>query len=152
MSVPLLVLWLHLLGGIVWVGGVMFQAHVLLPGARRGDARGFAEAARRGRPVAWSAIALVVLTGLYTVTRLGPLERILESGAALTLAGKFMLVLLAVTIAAQRDFAQVPRLRRALAAGQDPAPALRAIAWMDRVVLLLAVVVVYLGLAISRAV
>jgi hypothetical protein len=38
-----------------------------------------------------------------------------------------------------------------VAAGDDPSPALSAIAWMDRVVLLLAVVIVYLGLAVSRA-
>jgi hypothetical protein len=76
---------------------------------------------------------------------------VLESGAALTLALKFMLVLGAVAITGQRDFAQVPRLARALAAGDDPQPALSAITWMDRVVLLLAAVIVYLGLAISRA-
>jgi len=40
---------------------------------------------------------------------------------------------------------------RALAAGDDPRPALSSIAWLDRIVLLLAVVIVYLGLAISRA-
>jgi hypothetical protein len=75
----------------------------------------------------------------------------LESGAALLLAIKFMLVLVAVAVAGQRDFAQVPRLARAVAAGDDPQPALSAIVWLDRVVLLLAVVIVYLGLAVSRA-
>jgi hypothetical protein len=45
----------------------------------------------------------------------------------------------------------VPRLARALAAGDDPRAALSAIAWLDRIVLLLAVVIVYLGLALSRA-
>ena len=62
-----------------------------------------------------------------------------------------MLVLVAVAVAGQRDFAQVPRLARAVAAGDDPQPALSAIVWLDRVVLLLAVVIVYLGLAVSRA-
>jgi len=38
-----------------------------------------------------------------------------------------------------------------VASGGDPRPALSAIAWMDRVVLLLAVVIIYLGLAVSRA-
>jgi hypothetical protein len=101
--------------------------------------------------VTWVAIALVVLTGFYNVTLLGPLDRVLQSGAALLLALKFMLVLAAVAVAGQRDFAQVPRLARAVAAGDDPKPALSAIVWMDRVVLLLAVVIVYLGLAVSRA-
>lgn len=146
----LLALWLHLLGVVVWIGGLMYQAHVLGPAARRGDARGFADAARRARPATWTAIALVVLSGFYNVTRLGPLERVMESGAALLLAGKFALVLVAVALAGQRDFAQLARLRQDLAAAVDPAGALRAIAWLDRTVLALAVVIIYLGLAISR--
>jgi hypothetical protein len=44
----------------------------------------------------------------------------------------------------------VPRLARAVGDGDDPRPALAAIAWMDRIVLLLAAVIVFLGLAISR--
>ena len=151
MTLALLVLWLHLLGVVVWVGGLMYQAHVLLPAARRGGAGTFAEVLQRARPVTWAAIALVTLTGFYNVTRLGPLERVLESGAALTLALKFALVLAAIAVSGQRDFAQVPRLARAVAAGDDLRPALSAIAWMDRVVLLLSVVSVYLGLAIARA-
>jgi copper resistance protein D len=146
----LFILWLHLLSAVVWVGGLVYQTHVLLPAARRGAAAAVADMLRRGRPVTWTAVAVVVLTGFYNVTRLGPLERVMESGAALTLALKFMLVLGAVAIASQRDFAQVPRLARTLADGADPRPALAVIAWMDRIVLLLAVVIVFLGLAISR--
>ena len=151
MSGPLLVLWLHLLGVVVWIGGLAYQAHVLGPAARRGGAAAFADAARRARPVAWAAVAVVVLTGFSNVTRLGPIDRVLASGAGLLLAGKFVLVLAMVALAAQRDFAQVPRLGRALAAGEAPGPALAAIAWLDRLVLLLAMIVVYLGLAVSRA-
>jgi uncharacterized membrane protein len=143
--------WLHLLGVVTWIGGLMYQAHVLMPAARREGAASLGETLRRGRRVTWIAIALVALTGFYNVTWLGPLDRVLESGAALLLALKFMLVLAAVAVSGQRDFAQVPRLMRAIAAGDDPKPALSAIAWMDRVVLLLAVVIVYLGLAVSRA-
>jgi len=150
-SLPLVALWLHVLGAVVWIGGVMYQAHVLGPAARRGEARAFADAARRARPATWTAITLVVLTGFYNVTRLGPLEGVMASGAGLLLAGKFFLVILAVALASQRDFAQVSRLSRAIASAEDPDGALRAIAWLDRIVLLLGVVVLYLGLAVSRA-
>src|SRR5438094_10666481 len=85
-------LWLHVLGVIVWMGGVMYQAHVLLPMARRGHVAAFATAARRGRPVAWTALALVVLTRFYNVTRLGPLHRVMQAGAAMVLAGRSVLV------------------------------------------------------------
>jgi hypothetical protein len=56
-----------------------------------------------------------------------------------------------VALASQRDFAQVTLLNAAVASRADPAPALRAIARLDRVVLVLALVVIYLGLAVSRA-
>ena len=151
MTTSLVSVWLHLLGVVTWIGGLMYQAHVLAPAARRDGAVPLVGLLRRARRVTWVAIALVVLTGLYNVTLLGPLDRVLQTGAALLLALKFILVLAAVAVAGQRDFAQVPRLTRAVAAGDDPSPALSAIAWMDRVVLLLAVVIVYLGLAVSRA-
>jgi uncharacterized membrane protein len=145
------VLYLHVVAVVVWVGGLAYQAHVLLPAARRGAVAPFADAARRARPVTWAAIALVVLTGFYNVTQLGSLAQVMETGAGLMLAAKFTLVILAVALASQRDFAQVALLRAALAAGNDPAPALRAIMRLDRVVLLLALVVIYLGLAVSRS-
>ena len=143
--------WLHVVGVVIWMGGLAYQAHALAPAARRSGAALFAEAAARARPVAWTALALTVLTGLYNVTRLGPLERVMESGAALALAGKLLLVLVLVTLAAQRDFAQVPRLRRALASGGDPAPVLGTIRRLDGITLLLGLVVVYLGVFVSRS-
>ena len=38
-----------------------------------------------------------------------------------------------------------------LEAGKDPAPALAAIAWLDRLLLVLGAVIIYLGLSLSRA-
>jgi uncharacterized membrane protein len=148
-------IWLHVLGVVIWVGGLAWQAHVLAPLARRGEGRLFAEAARRARPVTWTAIAIVALTGFYNVTQLGALEQVMRSGAGLALAGKFMLVLLAVALAAQRDFAHVPRLVRATTGAtatseDDPASVLRMISWLDRLTLLLAITIIYLGLFVSR--
>jgi hypothetical protein len=107
--------------------------------------------ARCARRVAWTAVAVVVLTGFYNLTGLGPLDRVMESGAGRLLAGKFVLVLLAVAIAGQRDFAQVPRLQATLRGGHDAAAILATITRLDRLVLVLAAIIVYLGLAASRA-
>jgi uncharacterized membrane protein len=150
-SLALAAVFLHVLGVVVWIGGLIYQAHVLLPAARRGAAAPFAEAAVRARTVTWAAIAMIVLTGFYNVTQLGSLERVMQTGAGLALAGKFALVIVAVALAAQRDFAQVPLLRAALAAGGDPADPLRAIIRLDRIVLALAIIVIWLGLTVSRA-
>jgi uncharacterized membrane protein len=147
----LVVLYLHVVGAVVWIGGLAYEAHVLLPAARRGAVSPFADAARRARPVTWTAIGIVVLTGFYNVTQLGDLARVMESGAGLILAAKFILVILAIALTSQRDFAQVTLLNAAVTSGGDPGKSLRAIARLDRVVLLLALVVIYLGLAISRS-
>ena len=147
----LAILYLHVVAAVVWVGGLAYQAHVLLPAARRGAVAPFADAARRARPVTWAAIAIVVLTGFYNVTQLGDLKRVMETGAGLMLAAKFTLVILAVALSSQRDFAQVTLLNAALTSGGDPTRPLRSITRLDRIVLLIALVVIYLGLAVSRA-
>lgn len=147
----LAIVYLHVVAAVVWIGGLAYQAHVLLPAARRGAVAPFADAARRARPVTWTAIAIVVLTGFYNVTELGDLARVMETGAGLMLAAKFTLVILAVALASQRDFAQVTLLNAALASGADPTGPLLAIVRLDRLVLLLGLIVIYLGLAISRA-
>jgi copper resistance protein D len=149
-TLTLLALWVHLLGMTVWLGGVLYQSHILLPMARRGGAATFADAARRQRPIGWTALGLVVLTGLYNVTTLGPLDRVMQTGAGMLLAGKFILVLLLIAVAAQRDFTHLVRLQIALSTNADPASPLRAISWHDRITIVLALVIIYLGLAISR--
>ena len=151
MTVRLVLLWLHVVSAVVWVGGVAYQSHVLLPLARRGEVATFAEAARRARPVTWTAICVVVLTGFYNITQLGPMDRVMQSGAGLMVVGKFLLVIALAAIMGQRDFAQLALLRGALASNADPQPALRSITRMDRLILLVALIVIYLGLAISRA-
>jgi uncharacterized membrane protein len=149
-SLALAAIFLHVLGVVVWIGGLIYQTHVLLPSARRGGAAPFAEAAVRARPATWTAVAIVALTGFYNVTQLGSLERVMQSGAGLALAGKFTLVILAIALAAQRDFAHVPLLRAVLQSGGDPHDSLRAIARLDRIVLVLALIVIWLGLLVSR--
>jgi uncharacterized membrane protein len=144
-AVSLLIVWLHVLSVSIWIGGLFYQSYVLLPAARRsGDVRAFLEPARRGRVIAWVAACVVVLTGLYNVTQLGGVERMMQGGGT-ALAGKFLLVLVMISLNAHRDFAHLPRL-----AASGDARGLRAIAMLDHAVLLLAVVVIYLGLLVSR--
>jgi uncharacterized membrane protein len=148
--VRLLAIWLHVLAVVVWIGGVLQQCLIWLPAARAHRADSFVAAARRARPLAWTAVSIVVLTGFYNVTQLGAAAEVMQSGAALTLAGKFILVIAAVALAGQRDFAQLPRAQALLDAGQDPAPALHAIRRLDGLVLVLAAAIIYLGLALTR--
>src|SRR5262249_47582782 len=109
-----------------------------------------ADMLRRGRPPTGAPGVPLGLTGVYKVTRLGPPGRGVEGGAAPTLAPHVMLLVAAVALAGPRGLAPGPPPARALGDGDDPRPALSTIAWMDRLVLLLSAVIVFLGLAISR--
>jgi uncharacterized membrane protein len=142
----LTVVWLHVVGVVVWMGGLFYQSHVLRPAARRsGEAQLFSKPALRARSMSWVAACVVVLTGLYNVTQLGGVERVMESGAGTALAAKLFMVLVMISLTAHRDFAQLPRLE----SSNDPAT-LRTIAILDHTVLLLGLVVIYLGLTVSR--
>ena len=147
----LLPLWLHVLSAAVWLGGLLFQSHILFPLlATGGPAAPIAQAIRRFRRVAWTALVLLVLTGLHHLTRLPPVAAMSESGVLKLLALKLFLVVVLLMLSAHRDFGVAARLMRAVAAGQDPRMALRTIVRIDRVVLVLGVGLVYLGLALSR--
>ena len=147
----LLALWLHVLSAAVWLGGLLFQSHILLPLlARGGPAEPIAQAVRRSRRVAWTALVLLILTGLHNLTRLPPVISMIESGVLKLLALKLFLVVILLMLSAHRDFGVAARLIRAVAAGRDATPALRMLVRLDRVALLLGLGLVYLGLAVSR--
>ena len=147
----LLPLWLHVLSAAVWLGGLLFQSHILLPLlARGGPVEPVAQAVRRSRRVAWTALVLLILTGLHNLTRLPPVASMIESGVLKLLALKLFLVVVLLMLSAHRDFGVAARLIRAVVEGRDATPALRMLVRLDRVALLLGVVLVYLGLALSR--
>jgi uncharacterized membrane protein len=135
----------------VWLGGLLFQSHILFPLLARGaPGEPVAQAVRRFRRVAWTALGLLVLTGLHNLTRLPPVAAMVESGVLKLLALKLFLVVVLLMLSAHRDFGVAARFIRAVAAGRDEAAALQAIVRVDRVLLVLGVILVYLGLALSR--
>lgn len=147
----LLPLWLHVVSATVWLGGLLFQSHILLPLlARGGPAEALAQAVRRSRRVGWTALALLVLTGFHHLTRLPAVAAMTESGVLKLLALKLFLVVVVLMLTAHRDFGVAARLIRAVAEGRDATQALRTLVRIDRVTLLLGVGLVYLGLAVSR--
>ena len=97
---------------------------------------------RRGRVVSWAAVALVIVTGLEN----------LRSMAVITpwLAGKLLTVIALLALAAHRDFALLPRAIQAIERGGEPGGALSGVRMLDRVVLMLALVVLFLAVGIAR--
>lgn len=147
----LIPLWLHVMSAAVWLGGLLFQSHILLPLlGRGGPVEAVADAVRRSRRVAWTALALLVLTGLHNLTRLPSVAAMTESGLLKLLALKLFLVVVLLMLTAHRDFGVAARLIRAVAERREATQALRTLVRIDRITLLLGVGLVYLGLAVSR--
>jgi copper resistance protein D len=139
--IRILVVWLHVLAAAVWVGGLLYGSHLLLPALARGECA-CAGMLLRARPVAWVAVGLLVLTGLENVRHVR-----LESP---WLIAKVLLVLVLVPLAAHRDFALLPQAARAIARGDAPGAALASVRGIDRVVAVAAVIVLFLGVAVAR--
>ncbi len=73
---------LHVLGVVIWIGGVAMATMVVLPAVRRGELgsdrlRGFQAVEHRFVWIARSAVVVVGLTGLYMIIRLDVWERFL---------------------------------------------------------------------------
>jgi uncharacterized membrane protein len=141
--VALLVRFLHVVSAITWVGGMLFIALVLVPTARGlGDAtartRLIRASGQRFRTVAWTALAVLVLTGVLNLW----LQPVLLDSPRFH--GKLGLVGLALLLSALHDFVLGPR---AGLPGADPSTRLRA-SWIARANVLVALAIVLLGLSL----
>jgi uncharacterized membrane protein len=137
----LVVVWLHVIAASAWIGGLLHASHLVIPAASRGG-RESLELLARGRAIAWGALAVLVLTGLENLRSVGL--------ASPWLAAKLVVVIAALALAAHRDFAVLPRAVRAIAAGREPGSALAGVRALDRVLLLLALAVVFLAVGVAR--
>jgi uncharacterized membrane protein len=137
----LLVIWVHVVAATAWAGGVLYAGHLVMPAASRG-ARDALSLLARGRIVAWVAAGLLIVTGLVNLRGLGVLTP--------WLAAKIVVVLAMLALAAHRDFAVLPRAIRAVDEGAVPSSALAGVRALDRVLLVLALVVLFFAVGVAR--
>ena len=69
----ILILWLHLMAAVTWIGGMLFLSLVAVPilkprTAHPGQADLFRAMAQRFRPIVWGAIGVLLVTGPLLVT------------------------------------------------------------------------------------
>ncbi|HLH23586.1 MAG TPA: DUF4149 domain-containing protein [Chloroflexota bacterium] len=155
-----LAVFLHVLGAMVWVGGIIFLAAVAVPVARRFEpatrARIVSEAGRQFRRIGWTTLAVMVVTGAYAATVRGAtLQNVLDGtfwGTTFgrTLAEKLVLVALMAAVSFVHDFVVGPAATRAQEAGKDTARLRRTAAWLARLTALLALGVVFLAVLLVR--
>jgi len=142
-TAALLVRWIHLLAAMLWIGGMLFVALVLVPATRRLEdpalrTRLIRETGMRFRTVGWIALAVMLATGLLNLWFRSYLLTSPRFHA------KLGLVLLALILAGLHDFVLGPRAGRP---GADPGARARA-SWLARVNVLVALAIVLLGLAL----
>ena len=118
-SFQVFILWLHLLGVVVWIGGLCFQLLVMPPVLRRMPSaveqlRSRLSFEVRFRAVMWPAVGLVLLTGLYNVMNLLYATTLaggrLPSAFVQRLSVKLLLVACMLLLHAVQRFAVHPRL------------------------------------------
>ena len=137
--------WLHVVAAIIWIGGMLFIALVLVPITRRLEDRTLRvhlvqTVGVRFRVVGWIALGVLLATGLANVW-LNP--ALLDRPRFLW---KLVLVLLALALSAIHDFDLGPR---AGAPGADPSLRIQA-SWIARINTLVVLVIVLLGLSLVR--
>jgi uncharacterized membrane protein len=141
------------LAAAVWVGGSIALVFVAVPVARTlvGDERAsvLRELGRRWKPLGWSALAVLVLTGFRVAAGEGFFAGGASAGFTAVLSVKLGLVVVLACFAFAHDFVLGPRLARQIREqrAQTARQPLVVVGWTT---LALTLVVPVLGVVLSR--
>lgn len=160
----LLSIWLHILAAAVWIGGMVFLVLVLVPVIRRPENRAIAAplihwTGLRFRWVGWICLGLLILTGTFNLAYRGFgwadlwSGRIFQGPFGSVLGIKLLLVVAILLLSALHDFVIGPRataLWKVNPISPEAISLRRQAAWVGRLNLLLALIVVALGVMLVR--
>jgi uncharacterized membrane protein len=116
MVLPSLVLWIHILAAIAWVGGMIFLTLVVVPVERGVQDRKLRyelvnKIGTRFKYLGWGSIVLLVITGLYNVLQKIPSwDVLLSTSYGKTLLLKLVFVFIMFALSALHDFYLGPKL------------------------------------------
>ncbi|MCS6925356.1 MAG: DUF4149 domain-containing protein [Candidatus Binatia bacterium] len=152
--------WLHILAAVVWVGGMVFLAAVLVPLSRTLVPREVAtlliqQTGVRFRWIGWACLVLLLLSGVFNLTYRGFdwTWSAWQSPFGQVLTVKLLLVAGILCLSVLHDFVIGPR---ATALGQTSPASPHALqlrrqaSWLGRLNLLLSLVVLALGVVLVR--
>lgn len=153
-------IWLHLIAAVGWIGGTIFLSLVLAPSYRalasKPDAGAlFRTSAKRFRLVVWGAVGVLLLTGPMLVLSHGwPLFEPARWPSLLGIKLALVAVLLLMTLA--HDLALGPRVRAISALPPDKRSAsdrtiLAAASWLPRAALALSLAVLFAAVLLARS-
>lgn len=160
----LLSVWIHVVSAIVWIGGSVFLALVLVPATRQPEHRGVTAGivgwtGRRLRTIGWVCFGLFIVTGTFNLGFRGYTWGDLFDGSLFagpfgeTLAIKLIIFGVILILSAVHDFYVGPKATKLMR--EDPrSPRARKLrrgaSWFGRLNLVLALIVVLLGVMLAR--
>jgi len=156
--------FIHIVAAALWAGGLLFLALVALPVARRlppeERSRLVAALGRQFLPVAWAALAVLLVTGIFNLAWRGVTWESVVTGRVFTgtfgriLGIKLVLVMATLGLSALHDFLIGPASARAAdRAGGDAVRARRLrrnAAWIGRVNTVIALAILLLAVMLVR--
>jgi len=156
--------WLHIMAAVIWAGGTLFLALVLIPAIRQPEFSAVATpmvrwTARRFRWVGWLCFLIFIFTGAINLAFRGVTWNDLSSGifwrgsfgSALTL--KLLAFAVILVLSAVHDFIIGPRAAAAWESGPKSASSARLRRQAVRIArlnLLLALIAIILGIMLVR--
>lgn len=160
MSLSHVLLFIHLVAAISWIGGMLFLSLVLAPLVRARKAAPeflalFRCAALRFRVVVWSAIAILLSTGPLLLSQRG-LSLVDPGEWPSILRMKIGLVGVLLTLTLAHDLLLGPQISKIRAAPEGSRSSwqqalIRTSAWLPRVALLVAFGVVAAAIVVARS-
>lgn len=138
--------YLHVLGAIIWLGGSLFYAIVLVPALKNHPARKelILKTGKIFRIISWITLGVILLTGLYNLHYHGLLNNLLfESKAGQLALLKMLLFAFIILLGLLHDVWLGPKLI-------DKTQKYPLIRWIARVMVILGLVMVWLGIKIVR--
>ena len=155
-----IVVFIHILAAMTWVGGILFLSLVVVPASRRYPqdvrARLFTDVGRRFRAVGWTALGILVVTGsIQMAARGATLTNVLDGSFFATpwgrvMGAKLLAVFVMMLLTAVHDFVAGPAAERAAQTGGDAAALRRRSGHLARLTALLALIVVFLAVQLVR--
>lgn len=154
------VVFVHVVSAMVWVGGILFLSLVVVPAGRRFDdavrSRLLTDVGRRFRVVGWSALGMLLVTGLVQMAARGAtVQNVLDGSffadaSGRVLAAKLVLVVVMMLVTAAHDFVAGPAAERIARAGGDARHLRRVAGRLARITALLALAIVALAIELVR--
>lgn len=151
---------IHVFSAVVWVGGVLFMAMVAVPAAKGFDddlrRRLLDVLGRKFRPVGWTALIFLVISGAYFMWRWGARPSNLfdlsffSHGHTRLLGYKLLAVLAMLIISGLHDFWLGPRATREGRSAEEIRADRRLASLMGRTTGILVLIIVGLAIFIAR--